>query len=780
MELLIIAFVILAIVFVVVRAVVRATTRPLEPAERRPMPWAASGSSTPTDPRAWPQASSDPVITSRLLHPEGAVTVSLHAERPVALERPPAPDSARWVPAGESVGVASYTIPDGLLFVGENLRALNGYQTEPALINPRLSVDRHDLNRAGTNVPYWPSYSTISPGDRAAYLEWLAGGRSDPDAYIGYVFLFFYGLERRALAGPEPLENATPDLRAITREVERLLSLYGPRSRSFAGYAGGFLSLFTAATQQTARSYEGQPPAGLVAGELPLLLKLGLGQAAADQRPLPVDWARAWVEATTPLRTPATRCPDEFRALFRVRYAEVFGEGLRLSSMRTKLAWTYRPASASFGGQFTVQLDVPDVTAQARPLTKLVALAERCCDDLDAYSRWVGRHRETSGLATVALLPAEIAASHASEDVEALCRSLETAIGGGRQAVIDADPLIRAWPSETEGKLAKADAVLLAQALERRGYGLEPDVRFGGRVLTAPGHAVAFRLSTGTPTAASRSYEAATLLVHLAAVLAMADDDVDEAERGYVVDHLQTALHLAEAERARLTAHFTWLQLDPPGNAGIKKRVATVAKAQREEIAKFLVTLAAADGRIAPAEVAALTKIYGLLGLDPQSAYRDVHALGELLREEPVTVRPASPTREFTIPEGPGAEVPIALDMRRVARTLADTAAVTAILDEVFNDDEEVAPQAGPKPGPAATGRPPDTRSRERELLRALGERAEWSRLEFEHLAERLRLMPDGALERLNEAALDRFGAPVCDGDDPIVIHTTLIKEMLA
>lgn len=427
-----------------------------------------------------------------------------------------------------------------------------------------------------------------------------------------------------------------------------------------------------------------------------------------------------------------------------------------------------------------MQLDVPDVTAQARPLTNLVALAERCCDDLDAYSRWVGRHGETSGLATVALLPAEIAASHVTEDVEALCRSLETAIGGGRQAVIDAGPLIRAWPSGTDGRLAKADAVLLAQALERRGYGLEPDVRFGGRVLTAPGHAVAFRLSTGTPAAASRSYEAATLLLHLAAVLATADDDVGEAEWRHVVDHLQAALHLADAERSRLTAHFTWLQLDPPGNAGIKKRVATVAKVQREEIGKFLVTLAAADGRIAPAEVAALTKIYRLLGLDPQSAYRDVHALGQPLHEEPVTVRPPSPTREFTIPERPGAEAPIALDMRRVARTLANTAAVTAILDEVFDEDDEVAPEARPKPGPAATGTPLDTRSRERDLLRALGERAEWSRLEFERLAEHLRLMPDGALERLNEAALDRFGAPVCEGDDPIAIDLTLIKEMLA
>jgi uncharacterized tellurite resistance protein B-like protein len=667
-----------------------------------------------------------------------------------------------------------------LLYVGRDLPAVSGYQTEPALIDPRLPVDRDNPNRAGANVPYWPSYSSLTPSDRAAYLEWLTGGRSQPDAYIGYVFLFFYGLERRVLARPDSLKSATGELRTIAAEVDRLLTLYGPGGRSFARYAGGFLSLLTLATQDTGRAYERQPPARLVVGEPPLLLKLGLGQAAADARPLSADWALAWVEATTPLRTAATRCPVEFRALFRVRYADAFGEGLRVSAGRTKLGWTYRPASSSFGGEFTIKLDVPDVIAEDRSLAKLVALAERCCEDLDAYSRWLGRHgAATSGLATLALLPAEIVPSHTSHDVDSLCRSMETAMGTGAQAVIDAEPLVRAWPSGHDGKLAKADAVLLAQALERRGYGLEPDVRFGGRVLTAPGGAVAFRLPTGAPTAPTRQYEAATLLLHMAAVLSAADDDVTQAESEHVVDHLQTALHLTGAERARLTAHFAWLQLGSPGTAGIKKRVAALAPTQRRDIARFLVTLAAADGRIAPAEVSALTRIYRLLGLDPQTAYRDVHALAQSQTDEPVVVRPASETHEFAIPKPPSVEAPIALDMGRVARTLAETAAVAAILDEVFDEDEGV-PQGRAEPTPAVPGLAADVQTRERELLRALGERAEWSRVEFERLAERLQVMPDGALERLNEAALDRFGTPVCEGADPIVIDATLVREMLA
>ena len=37
-------------------------------------------------------------------------------------------------------------------------------------------------------MPYWPRYSEISPSARAAYLDWLATGRSDLRYGVGHVF----------------------------------------------------------------------------------------------------------------------------------------------------------------------------------------------------------------------------------------------------------------------------------------------------------------------------------------------------------------------------------------------------------------------------------------------------------------------------------------------------------------------------------------------------------------------------------------------------------------
>ena len=48
-------------------------------------------------------------------------------------------------------------------------------------------------------LDYYPSYATMTPNARATYLNWLRN--IDTEIEIGYVFIFYYGLERRLLAG---------------------------------------------------------------------------------------------------------------------------------------------------------------------------------------------------------------------------------------------------------------------------------------------------------------------------------------------------------------------------------------------------------------------------------------------------------------------------------------------------------------------------------------------------------------------------------------------------
>ena len=183
------------------------------------------------------------------------------------------------MPAGQAAHAGGYTIHGGLVYAGSGLAAEKGGMPEPALIDPRLPVDTRNPDYAGTKMGYWPSYASIPPDCRAAYLHWLLDGRRAPVAYIGYVFLYFYGLERRLLVDSQWSPAARAEHPALVREVERLLRIYGANG-SFSGYASDLLRFLSLGGGL--RRYLSPPPEQQEGWELPFELRLGLGQLAAD------------------------------------------------------------------------------------------------------------------------------------------------------------------------------------------------------------------------------------------------------------------------------------------------------------------------------------------------------------------------------------------------------------------------------------------------------------------------------------------------------------------
>jgi hypothetical protein len=136
------------------------------------------------------------------------------------------PDNFKWIPPGVPVNIAGYEIPDGMIYCGKHMRSVSSeYSIEPGFINVDLSVARTTPDREGKDLGYWPYYSQIPPSSRAAYLEWLAGGRVDRNINIGYVFLFFYGIERRLLHDAKESVVLKDEIKKIIAELKRLRDL---------------------------------------------------------------------------------------------------------------------------------------------------------------------------------------------------------------------------------------------------------------------------------------------------------------------------------------------------------------------------------------------------------------------------------------------------------------------------------------------------------------------------------------------------------------------------
>ena len=93
-------------------------------------------------------------------------------------------------------------------------------KTDPSTIWVYLPVEK---NETVAPLPYFPHYIDLSPSQRFTYLNWLRNVDNPID--IGYVFLYFYGLERHLLLGN------------IDKAVTQIIRLRNHhQNKSFHGY----------------------------------------------------------------------------------------------------------------------------------------------------------------------------------------------------------------------------------------------------------------------------------------------------------------------------------------------------------------------------------------------------------------------------------------------------------------------------------------------------------------------------------------------------------------
>jgi uncharacterized tellurite resistance protein B-like protein len=672
---------------------------------------------------------------------------------------------AKWIPANKPVTVAGVEIPGGLVYVGDHLQTSTGI-IDPCLIDPSKSIASQG-NYRQRQMGYWPSYSSIDPAARRAYLNWLAEGRSAPDADIGFVFLFFYGLERRVFVDSVKDPAAKADWPAINSELLRLYSIYSNVSGSFRAYANSLLMWL--ATAEGGKAYLREVPQIERTYELPFQVRLALGQAVKDKAPIPAKLALAWAKLhpETNLRTPALRCDTEFDKLFVLNYEKAFGQGMIVPPNRTRLKFSYRPASSALQGQEQVAPlgDIPDVSVLTGPIKKLQSLVEETTKELETYSRFVGKSPESrNSLEGLLLLPPRLwpDAAHCA------LQSLKDRMGEG-MVVMSYQDLLSTLDAKTT--LTKDKVLSLARALESHSIGMEPDVLAGSKLPQSDDKLVLFAIPLGEPSGHSTpAYQAAALTLQLASAVANADGDFCAKELEFLHSQVETWTHLPPNQLRRLNAHLRLLHAAPASLQGLRAKLEPLDPAAKESIAKFMSSVAQADGVIAPEEIKLLEKLYKALGLEPKRVFSDVHAAG------PNAPSAMPPT---TTNAAPGFK----LDAKRIEALQKDTEAVTVLLANIFQDEmpapEVVHVEAEAEPEQSAEGLL-GLDEQHIALARLLLTRTEWSREELDDAAADLDLMLDGALETLNDAAFDKHDVPFIEGDNPVVVNPELLEKLEA
>lgn len=714
-----------------------------------------------------------------------AASIGLPFQVQVQASRPSKPvhasDKLRWLPRGQAIVIHGVTIEGGFLYVGAQSSAWE--DREPSALYEKFPIDTRYPARSGEGMNYWPAYSDISPACRAAYLEWLVTGRNNPDAYIGYVFLYFYGLERRAL-----VEKA--DTQEIRAEVQRLLALYA-HNNSFRSYASSFLAMTLDVSGMDENATRAELASLLAAGHRDALARLVSWYIDRD-RGLPTDVATLLAEGDerATRSVVVTRARGELESLFGIRYAEKFGTGIVLKKSRKQTQVGYHAASAALRSR-TFSVAVAPVFERAAELKPLVDIWNASVDNLRKFSSAQRRSVAAEENLTVEMweaMPPELRSGVDHPRLEAWTAGALAAPRCGPGYRLPASQLARMAGLDAREKYTAGQTRRIAEIAAQLCFVIEPDPRASNTTATSETPFVVWR-SDALDLPDARVYGAASMITRLAMHIALADGHVDESELEQVAAMVEELFVLDPAMRERIAA-LRHLLLDEPAKVGplTKKLAETQSATQRGSIGRLLVAVAAADGVLHSAEKKSLQTIYKGLGLPSSHLDETLIGFGMQLEDDApvVAARGTAPRKGSAVraPDDVAKPPSIRLDPKAIESILADTREVAAMLASVLDTDDEQAPAPGvtavrddvpaASPGADAPSEFPGLASAYHAIVRELLTRPSWSQVDVRELATRHRAMPGAIFDTINEWSDEHLGDVLITDDGEWTIRQDL------
>ena len=667
--------------------------------------------------------------------------------------RLPAPASIRlqWVPPGKALKFAGATIP-GPLYFG---RPADGQEAEPSAIDLDQQVaavgDCFRVSRA-----LWASYRTLTPAERRGYIDWMAGGREHPDVDMRLVYMYLYGIERRLVVDLAKDEAVRAELPAIETELLRLRDLYADRDKTVQTAVDGLLYWV----------HQPGAPASLHKSKdlvfrriygLRVYTEVAVGQAVHARHPLSSKLVLAWLLESGASYIPADCKPyrAQFDALFDDLFTAVYPAGMHVQPPPGHYELQYRPASPGLTGHPLTSrplADAADTTKMAEPLQLVKSIFKAAQSEIERYAKLMARCNEGGfvRLDELQSLPMRLW----PDTRKASLRNMVERVSQGAVAMRAADVLSAIHP---ETKFSKASAQIVLSILQNMGLTTDPLLVGDARAVKADAWVAVIPTDlVEEESQAAEAYSRAACAITMTVAVAAAAGPLPEPWLTWLDEQIAVWHEDALAGSALLRARARLIATDPQP-ISVFKKIGTEGL-DADAIARLAARGACAVGEPAAASVKALEKLYQALGLDPKRVPADLHdaAAGVVRRG----------TKDFV------------LDVSRIAALQQDTERVSKVLSEIFVQEPE---PAEPAPAAAALLSPVGDAllgldAKHASFARALLAQAAWTRDAIVQVATSFGLMPDGALERINDACFDQHDMPFSEGDDPIEINPDLLE----
>lgn len=504
---------------------------------------------------------------------ESLITITISSGRTEQLSSNKVP--GRWIQPGEIIKIKHFETKSGLFYFGGKLTAYqdNSYynrtETEASLVDDSLPIINKDQFFTDDSLDYWPKYIELSPAARGAYLSWLCSDRNHPETPIGYVFIYFYGLERRILVDGTQGRIDDSEYVFIFNELKRLRQLFN-ENYAFHNYASKLIDLMAYLKPNIIQlDY-----AEFSTKHDSILFKYELAKQVHEGNPISPELALLWINHTDEynLRTPARRCLEEFKTLFKNKYLEVTnGSGMIVKANKTRLRLDYYPASSTLRGFQLDPLDLPDPSILKAPIKKLAMIADQCTYELEQYSRYLGRKDSSKeNLEALLLLPKSLLSVQNPALLDNLQSWADNQIEQN-QGLISFKDLWAFTGKNLPEKINKKEIDLLDNLLKISNLYYVPHIKIHKIKPNIDSYLVISHsgVDPRNENSISSNFSKLLLFIRLAVLTAQADTVLHEKERNLVNDLIDQDEKLSENEKISLQSFFLWCMNAPNNTAGL-------------------------------------------------------------------------------------------------------------------------------------------------------------------------------------------------------------------
>lgn len=640
----------------------------------------------------------------------------------------------------DSLELFGHTITNSLFYT------CNTYSDLP------FAVDTSAVPAFGTepadSLGYCPNYNILNKAQQGFYIQWLSEGKPFTDD-LGYAYIYYYGLEYRALIEKQDLKDVLFEVIDLVTTFKQLKYAYPfipylmLSIHNFSAEETNILVKFFKANKQKYTHNPAYPaimkklsPTGdyAVKFSLPQVLDKKLYSKLKDRK-------------------------KELLAYYFENAQEQFDAAkLYAAKLRT---YRYDMAVKLHGSKYTAQ-HFAEYDALA-PSPKMQTMLESACkilSEIKTIKKFDNSDGALSEIEKLTYLPVQLR----KKIKPALPIDFED------KTITDIETLTGKLGLKLGEKLTLQQSYFIVNACEVLGYEIEPNAAVTRKSYKKDSEVIVYKSKYPQATL-SQNYRAALLFTDLGLKIAPEDNEILPVEISSLNTYIQKEFALTPAEQYRLQQHeVLTLHTKNVGSTNtIKKLINMSADTGRKAIAKFILSIAKADGIIKNEEFKALQKLFKQLGFSEA----DFNAsLTELTRNaaKSIIIEKETPKKgkadkasapDYTAP------VELKIDSERLQEIKINTSEIHNVLEEIFTEEQkehEEQAEAAPKESTA------EPENQLQDIINALIEKDSWKREELLKIIQNTGKMLASIIDDVNACTEENYGDFLIEEDNGIYL----------